>query len=461
VLNLPEQVPSLWQDTAGVQPARPPLLQNITTDVAIIGGGFTGLATAHEIRRADPSVAVTVLEARSAGYGASGRNGAFAMTVVGLGFSATAMLRGNAFLQRAHRYMMTAVDDLDTLIRDHNFDCDCTRPGFLRVATTPAYERKLQKEVRLMQRLGFDDLFWLDANALRSRIVSPAYRGAMWEPRLLLVDPLKLVREDLRLAVLCGARVYENTPVLEIQRNRDKFQLRTPQGEIRCSRLVMATNAYSHLFPALKRKQIPAFTYMVATRPLTHAELDSIAWHGREGVEDARNLIHYYRLSPDNRLVMGGGPVGLTWGNTLSGDSNHRAWRHLERHIGRVFPSLANVPVTHRWGGPFSVTTNLTPAIGFMGDERAVFNLGCIGHGVAMSHRNARVIRDLILNRPIADIDCPFIQSHVLPWPSEPLRWAAVVSLRALLQAEDWMNETLLPANPTDERFEDLGANDR
>lgn len=448
MLNLPDQAPSLWQDTAGSQPSLPPLQQKITTDVAIVGGGFTGLATAHEIRRANPSVAVTVLEARSIGFGASGRNGSFAMTVVGLGFSATAMLRGEAFLQRAHRYMMTAVDDLETLIQQQKFDCDCTRPGFLRVATTPAYVHKLRKEIRLMQRLGFDDLFWLDAGALRSRIASPSYLGAMWEPRLLLVDPLKLVREDQRLAVRCGASVYENTPVLEIQRNRRGFQLRTPQGEIRSSRLVMATNGYSHLFPALKRKQIPAFTYMVATRPLTGPELDSIAWHGREGVEDARNLIHYYRLSTDNRLVMGGGPVGLTWGNALSGDNNHRAWRHLERHIGKTFPSLATVPITHRWGGPFSVTTNLTPAIGFMGDARAVFSLGCIGHGVSMSHRNAGVIRDLILDCPMEDIECPFIQPHVIPWPAEPLRWATVASLRVLLQAEDWMNESLIAPNP-------------
>lgn len=448
MLSLPDQAPSLWQDTAGSQPSLPPLQQKVTTDVAIVGGGFTGLATAHEIRRANPSVAVTVLEARSIGFGASGRNGSFAMTVVGLGFSATAMLRGEPFLQRAHRYMMTAVDGLETLIQQHAFSCDCTRPGFLRVATTPSYARKLRKEIRLMQRLGFDDLFWLDAGALRSRIASPSFLGAMWEPRLLLVDPLKLVREDQRLAVRCGASVYENTPVLEIQRNRRGFQLRTPQGEIRSSRLVMATNAYSHLFPALKHKQIPAFTYMVATRPLTGPELDSIAWQGREGVEDARNLIHYYRLSPDNRLVMGGGPVGLTWGNALSGDNNHRAWRHLEDHIGKTFPSLATVPITHRWGGPFSVTTNLTPAIGFMGDEHAVFSLGCIGHGVSMSHRNAKVIRNLILDRPMEDIDCPFIQPHVIPWPSEPLRWTAVASLRLMLQAEDWMNESLLAPNP-------------
>ena len=217
MLNLPDRAPSLWQDTAGPQPCGPPLDHHKTTDVAIIGGGFTGLATAHEIRRANPSVDVTVLEARSTGYGASGRNGSFAMTVVGLGFSATAMLRGNTFLQRAHRYMMTAVDGLDTLIQQHKFECDCTRPGFLRVATTPAYVRKLRKEIHLMHRLGFDDLFWLDAAALKSRIVSPTYLGAMWEPRLLLVDPLKLVREDQRLAVRCGAHVYENTPVLEIR----------------------------------------------------------------------------------------------------------------------------------------------------------------------------------------------------------------------------------------------------
>ena len=125
---------------------------------------------------------------------------------------------------------------------------------------------------------------------------------------------------------------------------------------MRAEKIAFTVNAYSHLFPQLRRKQINAFTYMIATEPLGAERLAPIGWHGREGVEDARNLIHYYRITPDDRLVMGGGPVGLSWANDLDADRNEAAWRHLEAHVAFLFPSLAGARMTHRWGGPISVT---------------------------------------------------------------------------------------------------------
>jgi glycine/D-amino acid oxidase-like deaminating enzyme len=131
---------------------------------------------------------------------------------------------------------------------------------------------------------------------------------------------------------------------------------------------------------------------------------------------------------------MGGGPVGLLYGGDLSGDSNLAAWRHLEEHIHFLFPSLKGVKVTHRWGGPFSVTTDLTPALGYLGDKGAVYTLGCIGHGVSMSHLNAQVIRDLILERKSELSDCPFVNRRVISWPPEPLCFAATVGLPAIFR---------------------------
>jgi glycine/D-amino acid oxidase-like deaminating enzyme len=209
--------------------------------------------------------------------------------------------------------------------------------------------------------------------------------------------------------------------------------------------LVLATNAYSHLLQPTRRKQVPAWTYIVATEPLSDAHFDAIGWAGREGVEDARNLIHYYRVTPDNRLLMGGGPVGLSYGDDMNRDANVDAWRHLEGHIAELFPALKDVKVEHRWGGPFSVTLDLTPAIGFLGDQRAVYSLGCIGHGVSMTHLNGRAIADLLLGRDTDFANGPFVNRREIPWPPEPIRFGVSAALRAYLHAEDWFHERGMP----------------
>jgi glycine/D-amino acid oxidase-like deaminating enzyme len=441
---LPDSPLSLWLDTYGPYTPEPPLDSAVAVDVAVIGGGFTGLATACELRKADPSLDVALLEAKTVGYGASGRNGSFAMTVVGLGFGTTALIRGKKFLQQAHIYMEKAVDYLEEIIDSEQLDCQKIRPGFLRVATTPSYIKRLKHQVDLMQSLGFDGITWIEADEAKAMVRSERYLGGMWEPRLLLVDPAKLAREEKRLALKLGAKVFEETPVLSIASDTGdgKFHVLTPSGAVTAAKLVFATNGYSHLFPELAHKQAPAFTYMIATTPLTEEQLAPIGWAGNQGIEDARNLIHYYRLTPDKRIVMGGGPVGLTYANKLDADSDEKAFKHLEDHIAFLWPHLKGVAITHRWGGPFSVTLNLTPALGYAGDKRAVYSLGCIGHGVSMSHLNSCVLRDLILERETELVEmCPFVNRHLIAWPPEPLSSAAAHALRGYLRAEDGFYE--------------------
>jgi glycine/D-amino acid oxidase-like deaminating enzyme len=189
---------------------------------------------------------VAVLEAKTVGYGASGRNGSFAMTVIGLGFGTTAMLRGKRFLRRAHSYMERCVDRLEEFIDEAGLDCGKIRPGFLRVATTPGYVARLQRQVRLMSSLGFGGIEWIDADATRRMVSSARYLGAMWEPRLLLMDPARLVREEKRYAISLGAGVYENSPVLAVARQPGPaggYRLLTPRGSVSAARLVYATNA--------------------------------------------------------------------------------------------------------------------------------------------------------------------------------------------------------------------------
>ena len=442
--------PSLWLDQYGRYTPQAPLSEDADVDVAIIGGGFLGLSTALALTRHDPSLNVAVLEAQTVGYGASGRNGSFAMTVIGLGFGTTATLRGRPFLHRAHRYMEQCVDRLDAFIDDAGLDCDKIRPGFLRVATTPAYVNRLKKQIELMRSLGFDDFEWFDAPATRKLVDSERYLGAMWEPRLVLMDPARLVREERRCAIEAGVRVFENTPVLAIASPRETkrgYRLLTPEGALTASKLVFATNAYSQAFDELARLQVPAFTYMIATEPMSDAQLGPIGWHEYQGIEDARNLIHYYRLTPDHRITIGGGPVGLPRGGALDRDRDEHAWRHLEQHLHWLWPHLSDVAITHRWGGPFSVTLDLTPALGYVGDDRtAVYGLGCIGHGVAMSYLNGIVLSELLLGGGAGLAEqCPFVNRRVIRWPAEPLASMAKYALRGYLQVEDAVHERHLP----------------
>jgi glycine/D-amino acid oxidase-like deaminating enzyme len=447
MIHLPDPPTSLWLDTYGAYLPSPALESDLDVDVAIIGGGFTGLMTAYELKLAEPSLRVAVLEARFIGYGASGRNGSFAMTVIGLGFGTTALLRGRQFLKDAHAYMERAVETLDELISRERLDCDRLRPGFLRVATTHGYIKRLKHDIHLMQSLGFEGIDWLEAREVQARLFSARYLGAMWEPRCLLVNPAKLVREEKLLALRAGIQVFENTPVLEIN-TRPIFRLKTPEGTVTTEKLVFATNAYSHQFPQLRRKQIPAFTYMIATGPLSVDQLEPIGWQGYEAIEDARNLVHYYRLTPDHRFVMGGGPVGLTWADDLNADNDTAAWRHLEEHMRFLFPSLSQATITHRWGGPFAVPLDLTPCLGYLGDRRAVYSLGYVGHGVSMSHLNAQVLRDLLLERQSDLLDCPMINRLVIPWPPEPLRSLVARTLRGYLGLEDRLYEQELRKQP-------------
>jgi glycine/D-amino acid oxidase-like deaminating enzyme len=446
-MDLPDSPPSLWLAGYGPYQPEPSLAGDISVDVAVIGGGFLGMATAIALRRRGQAPSVAVLEAKTVGYGASGRNGSFAMTVIGLGFGTTAMLRGKRFLRRAHSYMEQCVDRLGEFIDEAALDCGKIRPGFLRVATTPAYVTRLQKQVRLMSSLGFGGIEWIDADAMRKMVSSARYLGAMWEPRLLLMDPARLVREEKRYAISLSADVYENSPVLAVAKLPGPgggYRLLTPHGSVSAAKLVYATNAYSHLFGELGRLQAPAFTYMIATEPLTSEQLAPIGWAGQQGLEDARNLIHYYRLTPDHRIVMGGGPVGLGRGGDLDRDSDQKAWQHLEQHIGWLWPHLSGIAITHRWGGPFSVTMDLTPALGYLGEDRtAVYGLGCIGHGVAMSYLNGEVLADLLTGDGdgLAARQCPFVNRRVLSWPPEPAATAAKYAIRGYLQAEDAFHE--------------------
>jgi glycine/D-amino acid oxidase-like deaminating enzyme len=434
---------SFWLATYGPYTPNPPLEGEIRVDVAVIGGGFTGLSTAYHIKKDSPGMEVAVLEAEVIGFGASGRNGGFSMTLFGLEPAVTKALFGQERTVEAHRYMERAVDYVDDLVREHDIQSDYEFSGFLRAATTPGYVKRIKHDLEILVSMGITGIDWIEADEIREQVNSPLFLGGWWEPRCGLMNPAKQARELKRIVQASGAQVYENTPVTEVRRD-DRFKLKTPKGTLDAEKIVFATNAYSHLIPHLRRKQVPAFTHMVVTEPLAGRQLATIGWQNRQGLEDARNLVHYFRLTADNRIAMGGSDVSLAFGGDMQRDMNERIFADLEGDVVKLFPNLEGIRFTHRWGGPVSVTVDMAPAIGYLGDKRAVYSLGCVGHGVSMTHLNGWTLADMILERQSDLTSVWFVNRRTLPWPPEPLRLILSQAIRGYLRIEDALYERRL-----------------
>ncbi|MDX2500474.1 MAG: FAD-dependent oxidoreductase [Deltaproteobacteria bacterium] len=427
---------SYWMTTRDYTPGAP-LQGEIEVDVAIVGGGFTGLSSAYHIKTAEPNLKVALLESEVIGFGASGRNGGFNMTLFGLTLSITALRFSKQKAKEAQLYMERAVDYLRDLVAELGIDCDYEHPGFLRVATSEKYKKRILHEMELAHKLGLEGIEWLDETQTQEQVKSPLYIGAWWEPRCGILNPAKLSWGWADVIRPLGVEIYENSPVAEITRQNGRVRLTTPNGSVRADKVVMATNAWSHFFKELKRKQVPVWTHIVMTEPLTEKHFKEIGWQNRQGIEDARNLVHYYRLTVDNRLVMGGRDVSLSYGQDMDQDLNPVTFEGLKDDVRELFPALKDIQFTHEWGGPVSVPLDMAPAIGFAGDKNVVYSLGTVGHGVSMTQLNGRTVADLILEKKTDLTDVFFVNRRTIPWPPQPLRSLAIKAIRGYMQWED------------------------
>jgi glycine/D-amino acid oxidase-like deaminating enzyme len=428
---------SYWLGADPYQP-RPSLKGDVDVDVAIVGAGFTGLSTAYHLHAAEPGLRIAVLEADVVGYGASGRNAGFSMTKIGMMHSFTAMRFGKAKAREAHLYADRAVSLLHGLVDDLGLDCDYEHTGFLWVATSTKYSQRLLKEIALVHRLGITGVQLIDHSDLIDRVNSPAYAGpAWWEPNTGILNPAKLSRAWGSVLDAAGVTIYENTPVLSVAASASRQTLGTPQGSVRADKVVLATNAWSHRFAPLARKQVPVWTYIVLTEPLTDTQLDTIGWRGREGIEDFRDLVHYYRLTADNRLLIGGRDVGLGDGKGMDFDASPATWEALRRDVRTMFPGLRDVRFTHAWGGPVSATLDMFPAIGFAGSPDVIYSVGCVGHGVSTTHLNGQTIRDLVLERQSDLTDAFFVNRRVIPFPGGGVGHFVAQRIADILRWED------------------------
>jgi glycine/D-amino acid oxidase-like deaminating enzyme len=428
---------SYWMTTREYSPGEP-LRGRIDVDTAVIGGGYTGLSTAYHLKKDEPSMKIALLEGQVAGFGASGRNAGFSMTLFGLSLSVTALRFGKEKAMEAHRYMERSVDTTRDLIETLGLDCDYEHNGFLRIATSEKYKKRILHDMELFHKMGITDVQWIDREKTREEVNSPQYLGALWEPRSGILNPAKLSWSWADKLREMNIDIYENTPVTEISRKGKKLRLVTPEGEVYADKVVLATNAWSHFFPQLKRKQIPVWTHIVLTEPLRDEHFREIRWQNRQGVEDARNLVHYYRLTRDNRLLMGGRDVSLTYnGWDMDHDLNEATFAGLKKDVGEIFPVLKGIRYTHQWGGPVSVPLDMAPVIGYAGDKRVVYSLGCMGHAVSMTHLNGRTLAEMVLEKKTGLTDTFFVDRTTIPWPPQPLTQLATKAVLGYLHRED------------------------
>lgn len=410
-----------------------------SVDVAIVGGGFTGLWAAYSLKRAEPGLRVAVIERDVIGYGASGRNGGFAMTLLHRGLDDMVQAFGDDATRDAHRAVAGAVDGIGAFAAEHGIDCHYEKNGIVTLASDASQMPRVEAEFRQAERLGLSGFRFLDRAALQASVHSPTYECGVRAEHGAILDPARLVRGQRRVVRDLGVEVFEQTPVEDVRTEGKRVTVRTPEGIVRADQAVLAANAYSARFPAIQRYVAPIYSYIVLTEPLAPKHWDEIGWAGREGLEDRRTYLHYYRPTHDGRILFGGEDAPYFYNSSIepAHDRHPEIFQRLKGDFRRTFPALSAVRFTHEWGGPVALTVRFVPTFGTLEGGRVHYGFGYCGHGVGPSHLGGQILRDLVLRRSSELLDLCFVRTTALPFPPEPLRYATITLARHLLLRQD------------------------
>jgi taurine dehydrogenase large subunit len=418
--------PTYWASTAGSPPPDDgPVRGDIDVDVAVIGGGYTGLATAFFLAK-EHGIRATVLEANRLGWGCSGRNGGQSQNSGGrLSRSQWVARWGVDLARRMHDECTTAYRTLETLIHDHGIDCEPQPGGHLYIAHREKHLRKLEAEARVRAKLFGYRCEILDAETVRRAYVGDCEAvGAMHEPDGMGVHPLKLVFGCVNLVREFHARVHPASPVLQWESRGGSHYLRTPGGTVRARAVAIATGAYTArtLHPSLADRYFPVLSNSMVTRPLLARELEACNWLTKQVITDTRTLRFYYRRLPDDRLQIGSR-------SAITGRDAPRR-RHLDVLINglhRKFPALRGIDIDFSWWGWVDVSHDMMPRI-FQPDpmQDVFYALGYGGNGVSFSFQAGRRMAEKIAGKT---------DSHDLPILSSALPGHALAPFRRIGQS--------------------------
>ncbi len=422
-----------WLDDPSRPAARPRLTGDTSCDVAVVGGGFTGLWTALLAKEADPDRDVVLLEGNRVGWAASGRNGGFCAASLTHGYD-NGLDRFPDEIEVLERLGRDNLRGLCDTVERYGIDCHLERSGELSVATEPYQVAGLQEAADAGRGQ------FLDAESVRKEVDSPTYLAGLWDRTgTVMVHPAKLAWGLAAAAERLGVRIFEATPVRRQQTAGERVWLTTDSGRVQAGQAVLATNAFPALLRRLSPYTIPVYDYAIVTEPLDADRLGAIGWANRQGVGDSGNQFHYYRLTPDNRVLFGGYDAVYHYGKRMSPRHDRRpaTFDLLRDHLFETFPGLGGIGFTHAWGGAIDLCSRFCAFFGTASGGRLAYAAGFTGLGVGATRFAAQVMLDLLAGEETERTATKMVRSKPLPFPPEPLAWLGVQVTRRSLDRAD------------------------
>lgn len=425
--------PSLWWTQVDNAAPRPSLHDDLDVDVAIIGGGYTGLWTARELMRRDPHLRVTVLEAQVCGFGASGRNGGWASALFPAPASTIVARFGREAFTRQRQILQEAVGSLGEAAAADDVACDYARGGTLTFARTRAQLERARRELADARALGVGegDLRWLTLEELREVGTIDGALGATYSPHCARIHPARLARGLADAVERHGATIFENTAVSRVRAGsvtRPALAV-TRHGTVKARYLIRATEGFTPALPGQRRTLVPLYSLMVATAPLSETWWRDYGFDRFPTFSDERHLLIYGQRTADNRLAFGGRGSPYHFGSTVEPryDNDEDVFARLETSLGELFPTL-DATITHRWGGPLAMARNGLPSVRVDHDTGMASAGGYTGDGVTLSYVCANALADLITSpeTPTPYSTLPFVNGPSRRWEFEPARWLGI-----------------------------------
>ena len=425
-----------WLDTPQRPEASDPLLSPVTADLVIVGAGFSGLWTAYLARQRHPDLDIVVVDGGRIASAATGRNGGFVAASLTHGVG-NGMSRWPGQMPQLHQLGMANLDAIVATIRSEAIECDLQLSGEIDVAVEPHQVEELHEMVAMAESIGAD-VRLLSAEQLRARIDSPTYlAGAYDEHGVAMVDPARLAWGLADVLRASGVRIIENSPVRSMNRVGSDILLGTDHARLRARRVALGTSAFPPLLKRLRNYVVPVYDSVLVTEPLTTEQRASIGWAQREGVSDAGNQFHYYRMTEDGRILWGGYDASYYGDMGPHRENNPAAFGRLATHFRQTFPQLDGIAFTHAWAGAIDTCSRFSGFWGTAMDGRVAYSMGFTGLGVGASRFGAEVMLDVLWGEQTERTQLQMVNTKPIPFPPRPLRDVGIALTRRSINAAD------------------------
>ena len=436
---------SLWLDQLdGRVAARPALSGDIDVDVAIVGGGYTGLWTAYELLRSDPSMRVLVIEREVVGFGASGRNGGWCVGELAGGLEGAVASSGRDAGVRMTRAIMDTVDEVGRVVDAEEIDCGFVKGGVIRLARTAPQRDRQCHEIADYRDHGFGDdvLRLLDPSEASDRLAATGVLGGVHYGPGARVQPARLARGLADAVERLGGVIVEETAALDlvVRTPTTAAHVVTDRGTVRADIVVRATEGYTRDLPGMRRDLVPLYSLMVATEPLPDELWEQIGLRHMETFADDRRMVIYGQRTTDGRIAFGGRGAPYRFGSGIDPATEASSTIHdrIVSTLVELFPMLRDVRITHRWGGVLGVPRDWVPSVGLDRSTGRAWAGGYVGEGVAATNLAGRTLAALITGGNSDLVTLPWVDHRSKRWEPEPLRWSGI---NGGLRLAGWVDE--------------------